>query len=669
MTERLGRDTILTYMKRAIRQLLVAAGATLASAAMFPLHGAYIDLKVTEIMYRPNGADASFEFLEVKNTGATELNMANAGFTAGIHFTFPAMSLGTGRCAVVVVNLADFASRYDTNGMIIAGVWTNGDRLSNAGEQLVLRDPSSNVVAAFTYTNTWYPYTDGVGFSMVPRSPSAVGDPNTNTFWRNSTFVDGSPGRDDPEPVHANVLVTEALTHTDWPDVDAIELYNPGDVAVDMSGWWLTDDATNAMKHRIVDGVSIAPKGYCVILGDNDADPSNSVPASYFGGAFLLSEYGEQVHVFSSDLQYSNGFAFGAAINGVSFGRTVTSDGQVYFPMQCTNSLGSNNLGPRIESIVLAELMYAPGPYDREFLELANKSNGPSFLYDPLNPANTWKVPEIGFVFPTNVSIAATQRLVLVRDTIGTNEFRTYKGIPAGITVINYTGSLASAANGVTLVRPDHPDPGFLPYVVVDEVRYKASPQWPTNANGTGRGIERVSGFVYGNEPTNWFVSIYGGSPGTVAPADSDKDGLPDNWETANGLSSSNPDDSISDTDGDSVTNYVEFLYGCSPTNADTDGDVLMDDAELIAGTSPTNGADCFMITNVIALTTSQVCIWNSMSGRFYTVQTTTNMFAGWSNVADSAWINIAGVNGPLCYTNGAGVAPSRFFRIMVWKP
>ena len=65
-------------------------------------------------------------------------------------------------------------------------------------------------------------------------------------------------------------------------------------------------------------------------------------------------------------------------------------------------------------------------------------------------------------------------------------------------------------------------------------------------------------------------------NPGTTANfqffvtslADSDADGLPDNWENAYGLNLNNPADASADADGDGISNYQEYLAGTNPTNA-----------------------------------------------------------------------------------------------------
>jgi hypothetical protein len=74
---------------------------------------------------------------------------------------------------------------------------------------------------------------------------------------------------------------------------------------------------------------------------------------------------------------------------------------------------------------------------------------------------------------------------------------------------------------------------------------------------------------------------------------DTDKDGMPDVWEDANGLDKYIPD-ADRDPDGDSLSNAEEFAEGTSPMNEDTDGDGLPDNWEIKYGFDPiaTDDAD-----------------------------------------------------------------------------
>jgi hypothetical protein len=60
---------------------------------------------------------------------------------------------------------------------------------------------------------------------------------------------------------------------------------------------------------------------------------------------------------------------------------------------------------------------------------------------------------------------------------------------------------------------------------------------------------------------------------------DWDGDGLPDDWEIANGLDPA-ADDSMLDPDGDGLSNLKEYERGSDPHNPDTDGDGILDGDE-----------------------------------------------------------------------------------------
>ncbi|MBT9100280.1 Ig-like domain-containing protein [Methylovulum psychrotolerans] len=62
---------------------------------------------------------------------------------------------------------------------------------------------------------------------------------------------------------------------------------------------------------------------------------------------------------------------------------------------------------------------------------------------------------------------------------------------------------------------------------------------------------------------------------------DSDNDGLPDDFEVANGLNPNDPLDAQEDTDSDGLTNLQEYKLGTNIRNADSDGDGISDGAEV----------------------------------------------------------------------------------------
>ena len=129
-------------------------------------------LAITEIMYHPVASgtndDSDFEFIELKNVGAQPLNLIGISFTNGISFTFTATNaitnLGPGQYLVLVANPAAFLSRYPTVTNV-AGQYTGS--LDNVGERLYLEGALKEPILDFSYNDSWYPTTDGDGFSLV----------------------------------------------------------------------------------------------------------------------------------------------------------------------------------------------------------------------------------------------------------------------------------------------------------------------------------------------------------------------------------------------------------------------------------------------------------------------------------------------------------------------
>jgi hypothetical protein len=463
-----------------------------------------IPLRITEMMFNPlepaSGTNVSedFEYIEVKNLSGAPLSLAGMKLTRGITFDFPGVVLGGGEYALIVKNAAAFAARYGT-GFNVIGQYTGA--LSDDGENVRLHGPLGESIHNFEYEE-WFTVTDGLGFSLVVRDEMQDLDLwSEREGWRPSGVLGGSPGASDPAPNIPAVRINEVLTHTDPPQVDAIELHNPGTLDVSIGGWFLTDEARDPKKYRIPDGTMIAASGYIVF---DETQFSG-------GSGFSLSSRGEEIYLYSGDANtnltgYGHGFSFGAAANGVSFGRHVISTGEEHFPAQTAYTPGAANPGPIIGPVVLTEIMYNPPPGEPEFVEFKNISSNTVALFHVSFPANTWRISGLSFDFPPGTLLGPNE--IAVAANTSPSAFRNRHSVPSGVQVFSYAGALQNNGETLELQRPDAPDGDFIPNITVDAVRYNDRVPWPLLADGFGPSLQKNSLGAYGNDPAVWVAAL-----------------------------------------------------------------------------------------------------------------------------------------------------------------
>ncbi len=80
---------------------------------------------------------------------------------------------------------------------------------------------------------------------------------------------------------------------------------------------------------------------------------------------------------------------------------------------------------------------------------------------------------------------------------------------------------------------------------------------------------------------------IEGTNPAVADSPDADADGMPDWWEMENGLNPADPSDAAADPDGDGLCSLAEYVLDTLPGDADTDGDGVTDSTEWANGTDP----------------------------------------------------------------------------------
>jgi len=80
-------------------------------------------------------------------------------------------------------------------------------------------------------------------------------------------------------------------------------------------------------------------------------------------------------------------------------------------------------------------------------------------------------------------------------------------------------------------------------------------------------------------------------APFALAASDSDGDGLPDAWESANGYDPLDRTDAARDLDADGLDAREEYAWGTQGNDRDTDTDTAADGREVSRGISPVTGA------------------------------------------------------------------------------
>jgi hypothetical protein len=298
------------------------------------------------------------------------------------------------------------------------------------------------------------------------------------------------------------VVINEVLSHQDTDNPgDWIELRNTSGASINIGGWFLSDSRGNLKKYAIPGGTQIPANGY-VVFNEHD----------HFGAAFALSEHGDAVYLSSgsggnlSVPAYREFQDFGGQDRDVTFGRHLRSSGGPVFPAMISPTMGAANSGPRVGPVVIAEIMYHPPTNGYEYIKLVNTSGVVVPLYDTLNPTNVWKVSGIDFDFPPGVQLTVGDSLLLVRDTISAAQFRAVYGVPASIEIFNYSGALDNDTDTIVLKKPGAPEAGtgFVPAIVVEQVKYNDSAPWPSAADGGGQVLHRISNTAYADDPANW---------------------------------------------------------------------------------------------------------------------------------------------------------------------
>ena len=174
--------------------------------------------------------------------------------------------------------------------------------LSDDKDQITLYDRSGNIVALAAYndSNDWPCTPDGFGRTL--ESIIYVANQTVPQAWYDGCIA-GSPGLPAFECIELPTI--SEINYRSADDADAgdwIELYNPSNTAIDLSGWKLRDDNNNN-QFTLGSATILAPMSYLVLYQNtskfNLQHPSVTNKTGPFN--FGLSADGDLVRLYNAN--------------------------------------------------------------------------------------------------------------------------------------------------------------------------------------------------------------------------------------------------------------------------------------------------------------------------------------------------------------------------------
>ncbi|MCB9760615.1 MAG: lamin tail domain-containing protein [Alphaproteobacteria bacterium] len=117
-----------------------------------------------------------------------------------------------------------------------------------------------------------------------------------------------------------------------WPDW--VELYNPGDVDVDLDGWTMTDTLEDPDQHRL-EALTVPAAGFLVLFADSDPEEGPDHLD------FSLASEGEALGLFAPDGQPLQQIRFDTQVTDHSAARE-TDGGELWVITDAPTPGGSN---------------------------------------------------------------------------------------------------------------------------------------------------------------------------------------------------------------------------------------------------------------------------------------------------------------------------------------
>ncbi len=541
------------------------------------------NLAISEINYNPRSSQISFgeldvdndqfEFIELQNVGDDTVDLTGVRleqqFSRGVEFEFGRQTLEVGERVVIPKSVDAFSSRYGAvpqmaiGKSIVANGWHYDGALDNSGDVLRVVASNGQLIQSVEYDDSdeWPERADGSGSSLEPIDPTF--DLSNPANWRSSSEFGGSPGSEGRGPDN-RIVINEVMANTAAPFVDQIELKNNTNAPLDLEHWYLSDSSNDYFKFQFDAPTVIAANGYWSLLQSDFQFEIDGVN----GDDIYLIEADE-----SGRPQYFvDRVDFGSMIQNGSLARWSDGAGRLY--PSAANSFGRVNAGPQVGDIVISEIQASANfegvdgftdSRELEFVELYNRT-------ESLIDLSSWQIAgDADFEFSEGTNIAAGSALTLVGfDPVAEpTKAALFQLLYQSNSVLvgPYSDTLRNLSGTVRLTQPLGDE--VESQVIIDEVRYESSGDWPDDVVDADQSIHRTVATAFGSFATSW--SSARATPGSVAFR-----GI---------VGDVNQDGTLSIDDVDSLCSAIRASELTEATDVDRDGIISIEDLEFLIST------------------------------------------------------------------------------------
>ena len=282
-----------------------------ASAGVAEIHSAG-PIRINELMSKNDTTLADEngltpDWIEVANIGGSAVNLygyalARDAKAANI-FRFPDLTLEPGECAVV---FADSTTGESANHAPF--------NLSSQGGSLTLFNRQGTEIDSLNFpamaADVAYVRTGEATWQMSEQA--TPGRLNTQESYQALHSADSASGVEITEVLASN---TQYAPDENGQYHDYFELHNSGGAAVDLSGWFVSDDASRPVKWRLPSGFVLQPGEYRIVY----ASKLDRVDPAYPHTSFRLSSGGETVVLSNAQGQLADAAAFGRSETNIAW--------------------------------------------------------------------------------------------------------------------------------------------------------------------------------------------------------------------------------------------------------------------------------------------------------------------------------------------------------------